>query len=98
MMHHTTQTFTIIQSLNTKMFQNKKMCITENKANQKFTTESYFSKENFISPNFPNIKSKFPDNSLFFSKKESIFKFPDNSLISLISRLAVNPDKLSTPL
>ena len=65
-MHHTTQTFTIIQSLNTKMFQNKKMCITENKANLKFTSESYFSKENVISTDFPDIESKFPVNSLIF--------------------------------
>ena len=48
------------------MFQNKKMCITENKANLKFTSESYFSKENVISPDFPDIESKFPVNSLIF--------------------------------
>ena len=72
------------------MFQIMKMRITENKAERKFIIEKHFSMKFF--PDFPDTHSKFPDNSLFFSKKGSIFRLPDNSLIALISRLAVNPE------
>ena len=68
-----------------KIFQSMKMCITGDKANRKFTTEKYFSRKILIFP----ISLIFNQNSLiiprFFSKKESIFKFPYNSLTSLIS-------------
>ena len=49
-----------------KMFQNMKMRITENKANQKFTIEKYFSRKMLIFPDFPDMQPKFPDNSLIF--------------------------------
>ena len=45
-----------------------KMHIIENKANRKFFTEKYFSRKCF--PDFPNIQSKFPDNSNFSVKKD----------------------------
>ena len=46
------------------MFQKMKMYITENKTDRKFITEKYFSTKFF--PDFPDIQSKFPDNSLIF--------------------------------
>ena len=49
-----------------KMFQNMKMCITENKANRKFTTEIYFLRKMLIFPDFPDNQPKLPDNSLIF--------------------------------
>ena len=48
-----------------KMFQNMKMCITENKVNRKFAIK-YFSRKMLIFPDFPDILPKFPDNSLIF--------------------------------
>ena len=42
------------------------MCINENKANRKFTTEKHFSREMLIFPDFPDIQPKFLDNSLIF--------------------------------
>ena len=47
------------------MFQNMKMCITENKVNRKFAIK-YFSRKMLIFPDFPDILPKFPDNSLIF--------------------------------
>ena len=60
-----------------------KMYVTENKANRKFISEKYFSRKFF--PDFPDIQSKFPDNSLNFPVKKGPFSN------SLISSLAVNP-------
>ena len=41
-----------------------KMYITENKVNIKYITEKYFSRKFF--PDFPDVQSKLPDNSLIF--------------------------------
>ena len=46
------------------MIQNMKMDINKNKANRTFFTEKYFSRKLF--PDFFDIQSKFPDNSLIF--------------------------------
>ena len=70
------------------MFQNMKMYITDNKTDRNFITKKYFSRKVLIFPDVPDIQSKFPDNSNFSIKKGST----SNSLISLISRLIVNPD------
>ena len=53
-----------------------KMHITENKAERKFIIEKHFPMKCF--PDFPDTHSKFPDNTLFFGQKGSIFRFPDN--------------------
>ena len=53
-----------------------KMCITENKANRKFTNEKYFSRKILIFPDFLNIQPKFLHSSLFFSKKIVYFQIP----------------------
>ena len=47
-----------------KMFQNMKMSKTEDKDNQKFTTEKYFSRKILIFSDFPDIQPKFPNNFL----------------------------------
>ena len=49
-----------------KMFQSIKMYITQNEANRKFITEKSFSRKVLIFPDFPDIQSKFPDNSLIY--------------------------------
>ena len=56
------------------MFHIMKVYITENKANRKFITEKENSGKFF--PDFPDIKSKFPDNSLIFSVKKVHFQIP----------------------
>ena len=69
-----------------------KMCIIENRANRKFPAENFCSRKTL----FSLISLIFNQNSLvipwFLSKKESIFKAPDNSLVSLISKLALKPN------
>ena len=49
-----------------KMFQSIKMYITQNEATRKFITEKSFSRKVLIFPDFPDIQSKFPDNSLIY--------------------------------
>ena len=58
-----------------KIFQKIKVCVNEDKANRKFILEKHFSRKVLIFLDFPYIQLKFPDNSLIF----------------LISRLAVKP-------
>ena len=43
-----------------------KMCITENKANRKFTTEKYFSRKMLTFSDYPDIQPKLPGNALIF--------------------------------
>ena len=53
-----------------------RMCISENKANSKFTTEKYFSRKMLIFTDFSDIQQKFPDNSLIFQLKKAHFQIP----------------------
>ena len=55
-----------------KMFQNMKMCITEE--NLPLKTEKYFSRKMLIFPDSPDIQSKLPDNFLIVQQKRVHFQ------------------------
>ena len=54
------------------MFQNMKMCITEE--NLPLKTEKYFSRKTLIFPDSPDIQSKLPDNFLIVQQKRVHFQ------------------------
>ena len=43
-----------------------KMCVTDNKTDRNFITRKYFPRKVLVLPDFSDIQSKFPDNSLIF--------------------------------
>ena len=53
-----------------------RMCISENKAHSKFTTEKYFSRKMLIFTDFSDIQQKFHDNSHIFQLKKAHFQIP----------------------
>ena len=58
------------------MFQNMKMYIADNKTDRNLITKKYFSRKVLIFPDFPDIQSKFPENSLIFQLKRVHFQIP----------------------
>ena len=65
--HKNTGCNTILKARKTrKMFQNMRMYMTDNKTDRNFIDKKYFSMKVLIFPDFSDIQSTDPDNSLIF--------------------------------